>query len=147
MGVREWWSQQDTLVKLLVVLGVAFVLVVTLVVVLVIVAAILGTFVLGLAAETGEVDTPDASFTAVQESDGDVRVAHDEGDSLDDDRVSVRLVGGDGRTVDWTEDDGRIDPGDSVQLDDVDPDATVEVRWETDGGETVTLARFVAEDG
>jgi len=146
MGVREWGSQQDPLVKLLVVVGLVIALIVALVVVLVIVSALLGAFVLGLGAESGTAAAPDASFSALREADGDVLLEHDEGESLNDERVSIRIVNGDERTVDWQEANGRIDPGDDLRLNDVDSDATVEVRWETDDGETVTLAEFVSEN-
>jgi FlaG/FlaF family flagellin (archaellin) len=144
MGLRDWWNEQETGVKLLVVAGVVFVgLAVIAFVVFVILSAVIGSFVLGMGSQA-DVAPPSATFDVeYDDATEELTITHAGGDSLDADRVTVEV---DDRTVDWEESDGDIVSGDELTVDDVAVGAEIRVVWTFDDEQQVLYQETAEAD-
>ena len=112
--------------------------VILMVAITVILAAVIGAFVLGLGDQASE-SAPQASI-GFSFSDGNVTIAHDGGDNLQNDTISINIEGDEFSTEDWG-DGETISTGDTIELDpNADSGDTVRVIWNNPaGGSSNTL--------
>lgn len=103
-------------------------------------AAVIGTFVLGVGDQAGS-DVPQVSFTA-DSANGQVTITHAGGDSIDPERLLVRV---DGSESTWASIAGTSDPveaGDELAVD-ADPGTEVVVVYHGPEGQR-TLVQYEA---
>ena len=112
--------------------------VILMVAITVILAAVIGAFVLGLGDQASE-SAPQASI-GFSFSDGNVTIAHDGGDNLQNDTISINIEGDEFSTEDWGGGE-TISTGDTIELDpNADSGDTVRVIWNNPaGGSSNTL--------
>lgn len=111
--------------------------VVLMVAITVVLGAIVAGFALGL--EERETDTaPSAEF----EYDGanELTITHANGKEIPENTITITGHDDGPETVDWTgDDDEEFGAGTSVTIDDVHPDDTVRIVWESENGDTTRL--------
>jgi flagellin-like protein len=120
--------------------------VILMVAITVILAAVIGTFVLGLGGSVQET-APQAQFTFdYDETAGDLKITHDGGDAINEDRLSVNDSSVDQSSTppksSTVSNGGQVSAGDSFTYN-LAPTDSVRVVWESQSGDnSATLAQF-----
>jgi len=145
MKLHELFADDDAVSP---VIGVILMVAIT-----VILAAVIGTFVLGLGSQV-QSTSPNAQFTFNEESNGNLTMTHDGGDSVDMGNLNVTHDGGgistqcqtNGSAPDEWSGDSELTAGDACTLNGTTgnlDDTTVRIVWESDeGGSSSTLADY-----
>ena len=111
----------------------------------VVLAAVVSVFALGILDGVSD-PAPTADFDAEFTDSGDVRIQHAQGDTIDGDRVFLKISDASGsRTLGWTDLGGSADvsAGSVVTASGLNGDETVRVVWESEtGAESATLRTF-----
>ena len=126
--------------------------VILMVAITVILAAVIGTFVLGLGSQV-QSTSPNAQFTFNEESNGNLSMTHDGGDSVDVRNLNVTYDGaGDlncqtngSANSEWSGGDTEVTAGDACTLANgkLSDGDTVRIVWESDdGSNSATLADY-----
>ena len=143
MKLNELFADDDAVSP---VIGVILMVAIT-----VILAAVIGTFVLGLGGQVQD-NAPSAQFTFNEESDGNLTMTHDGGQSVSVNNINVTAentnIGGDicqdsGGSDSWSA--TELSAGDSCTIPNgqFSGEDTVRITWESDEGDTsATLADY-----
>ena len=126
--------------------------VILMVAITVILAAVIGTFVLGLSDQVQNT-SPNAQFTFNEDSNGNLSMTHNSGESIDVGNLNVTSDGATTVTAcqdasgsnGWSADNGTISAGSTCTVPDgqLDDDSTVSITWQSDDGTTsATLADY-----
>lgn len=119
--------------------------VILMVAITVILAAVIGAFVLGLGDQVDST-APNAQLEFDGEPDDDLEVVHNGGDGLVQEEISMAGDADAGDCDDWASDGETITAGDTCDLPDVDSGDSVSVIWESEGGNSATLATWEDDD-
>jgi len=146
MKLHELFADDDAVSP---VIGVILMVAIT-----VILAAVIGTFVLGLGGQVQDT-APNAQFTWNEESNGNLTITHDGGQSVDVNNMNVTGDGAGistqcqtngGATDEWSGGDSELSAGDACTLNGTTgnlDDTTIRIIWESDeGGTSSTLADY-----